>query len=205
VGGERHICLKCLSDLPYSYFWEWRYNPAEEMLNRKLDVEKAVSLFIYREDSRWKSLIHNFKYGGDKVLGRYLSAMLGKKILDSGIFKSVDLIIPVPLHPLKRWKRGFNQAAVIAHELGRALGGIEVNEKVLRRRKNTTSQTIKDRDEREISVSKAFCLNRRGIEGREVLLVDDVLTTGATISACGKAILSVPGTLLNVATLAYVE
>ena len=205
VGGERHICLRCLSDLPYSYFWEWRYNPAEVMLNGKLNVERVVSLFIYREESQWKSLIHNFKYRGDKPLGRYLSAMLGEKIVESGLFKSVDLIVPVPLHPLKRWKRGFNQAAIIAHELGRIFGGVEVNERILKRRKNTTSQTIKDRNEREISVSKAFCLNRREIEGREVLLVDDVLTTGATVSACGKAILSVPDTVLNIATLAYVE
>jgi len=205
VGGERHICLRCLSDLPYSYFWEWRYNPAEVMLNGKFDVERVVSLFIYREESHWKSLIHNFKYGKDKPLGCYLSAMLGKKIVEAGLFKSVDLIVPVPLHPFKRWKRGFNQAAVIAEELGRSLGGIEVNEKILKRRKNTTSQTIKDREEREVSVSKAFFLNRKEIEGREILLVDDVLTTGATVSACGKAILSVPGTVLNIATLAYVE
>ena len=138
-------------------------------------------------------------------MGRYLSTMLGQKMAESRLFGEIDLIVPVPLHPLKMWRRGFNQAAVIADEISKAMGGIEVDKRVLKRRRNTSSQTIKDREERADSVSKAFCLNRDYIEGKHILLVDDVLTTGATISACGKAILSVSDTRLSVATLAYVE
>ena len=175
------------------------------MLSEKLNVNRVVSLFVYREESGWKNIIHSFKYGGNKPLGRYFSNMLGQKITESGVFREVDLIVPVPLHPLKRWKRGFNQAAVIADELSRVMGGIEVDNRVLKRKKNTSSQTIKDREERAESVNRAFCLNRDYIEGKHILLVDDVLTTGATISACGRAILSVPETRLSVATLAYVE
>jgi len=175
------------------------------MLNEKLDLDGVLSLFVYREESRWKNLVHSFKYEGNRPLGRYLSNMLGRKIVEHDLFRSVDLIVPVPLHPLKRWKRGFNQAAIVAEELGAIMGGIHVDKRALKRRKNTSSQTIKDREEREASVSKAFCLNKTQIAGRHILLVDDVLTSGATISACGRALLSIPDTRVSVATLAYVE
>ncbi|MHC1779947.1 MAG: ComF family protein [Bacteroidales bacterium] len=205
VGGEKIVCLSCLSDIPFSYFWSWRDNPAELLLRERLEVETAVTLLLYRKESNWKEVIHNFKYSGDKASGRYLSSLLGKKIVESGCFSGVDILVPVPLHPLKKWKRGFNQASVIAREIGRQIGK-PVVEDVLRRGRYSSTQTIKDRKGRKRSVEGAFFLkNPERFSERHILLVDDVLTTGATIEACGTQIYKAGGVTLSVATLAFVE
>ncbi len=205
VGGEKIVCLRCLSDMPLSYFWSWRDNPAELLLRERIDIESAATLLLYRKESNWRELIHNFKYSGDKASGVYLSKILGKKIVESGCFSEVDLLVPVPLHPLKKWKRGFNQATVIAREIGRQTGK-PVIEGVLCRGRYSSTQTIKDRKGRRRSVEDAFFLkDPKPFADRHILLVDDVLTTGATIEACGTQIVKAGGVKLSVATLAFVE
>ena len=205
VGEEKYVCLRCFIDLPYSHFWSWRDNPAEVMLKELMSIEAAVSLFVYRRESGWKDLIYKFKYRNDKILGRWLSKLLGEKLVESGMAEDIDMIVPVPLHPLKKWKRGFNQTEVIAKELGKILWRASVEKNVLKRVRYSSSQTVKGRQTREAAVSGAFVLSRCSIEGKHILLVDDVLTTGATLTACGREILSVPRTKLTIATLAYVE
>lgn len=205
VGGENTVCLRCLSDIPLSYFWRWRDNPAEILLRERLEVNAAATLLLYRKESSWREVIHNFKYSADKSSGRFLSSLLGKKILESGCFSNVDIVVPVPLHPLKKWKRGFNQAAIIAREMGRVLDK-PVVEGVLRRGRYSSTQTIKDKKGRKRSVEGAFYLkNPERFSNRHILLVDDVLTTGATIEACGTQILKAGGVTLSVAALAFVE
>jgi len=205
VGGESVVCLRCLSDIPLSYFWSWRDNPAELLLRERLDVESVATLLLYRKESTWREVIHNFKYSGDIESGRYLSSLLGKKIVESGYFKDIDVVVPVPLHPLKKWKRGFNQASVIAGEIGK-ITCKPVVENVLRRGRYSSTQTIKDKKGRKRSVEGAFFLkNPERFSNLHILLVDDVLTTGATIEACGSQILKAPGATLSVATLAFVE
>ncbi len=205
VGGEKIVCLKCLSDIPLSYFWKWRDNPAELLLRERIEIAEATTLLLYRKESSWKEIIHNFKYNGDKPAGRYLSEMLGKKIAVSGYFSGIDIIVPVPLHPLKKWKRGFNQASVIAYELGKFMGK-PVIEGVLKRGRYSSTQTSKDRKGRIRSVEGAFYLKHpERFSDLHILLVDDVLTTGATIEACGKQILKADGVTLSIAALAFVE
>lgn len=205
VGGESHICLRCLSDLPLSYFWSWRDNPAEVLIRERIELVAAASLMFYRRESRWRSVIHKFKYSSQISLGRYLSKILGKRMADSQAFSGVDLIVPVPLHPIKRWMRGFNQASVIAEILSAELGKPLVEGALVRSRYSST-QTTKDKRSRQRGVKGAFSLREpHRFRGMHILLVDDVLTTGATIEACGLEILKAEGVRLSVATLAFVE
>lgn len=205
VRGEKHICTECLSDLPYSYFWNCAGNPAHSLLTEKIPVESVATLMIYRKESNWKNILYDFKYSGDKSIGRYTSGILGKKMVQGGLFNDVELIIPVPLHPLKKWIRGFNQASVIAYELSKIME-IPVAENILKRGRYSISQTLKDRKERSKGVSGAFYVKRgENIDGKHVLLVDDVLTTGATAKECGMRLVEAYGVKLSFAALAFVE
>lgn len=202
---EKYLCLSCLCDLPYSFFWSWPNNPAEVCFWGRLNIVRASSLLIYREESPYRKIIHSFKYKSNRGLGRLMGEMLAKRLLESGLYSDVDLIVPVPLHLLKVWKRGYNQASIIAEALGKAMGK-PVVEGVLVRRKFTSTQTKKDAINRWENVAEAFSIkNSSKICGKHVLLVDDVLTTGATLEACGQHILKQEGCRLSIVTLAYVE
>ncbi len=202
---ERGLCLGCYCDLPLTFFWNWRDNPAEQLFWGRLYTEACASLIFYREDCPYKAIIHDFKYNSRRDLGDYLSSLLAQKLITSGRFSEIDLIVPVPLHWYKRWKRGFNQSQIIANSLSRILG-IPVANNVLKRKRFTSTQTRKTHDQRWRNVCGAFELkNIESIAGKHILLVDDVLTTGATLDACGNIILALDGCKVSIATLALVE
>ena len=205
LRGERYLCLQCSSEMPLTYFWTWSGNPAEERFSGRVDFVHASSLFYYRDESPYKSLIHYFKYKGRRKLGAYLGELLGERLRQSGIYDDVDIIIPVPLHPFKRWKRGYNQAEIIACKIAEVLRK-PVDSSLLIRKKYTRTQTKKDALQREKNVSGAFRIRTvYMLKGKHVLLVDDVLTTGATLGACAVEILGVEGCRVSFATLAFAE
>lgn len=202
---EKFICLECSLNLPLTYFWNWENNPAEMVFWGRLKSVKAASLFYYREGSSFKEIIHRFKYNGERKMGFYFSAILGRNMLLSGRFDNIDYVVPVPLHPLKKWKRGFNQASVIASAIAQELK-VPVKEGVLVRKKYTQTQTKRGPEERWKNVYEAFKVrNGRFFEGKHILLIDDVLTTGATIEACGMHLEAIEGCKVSVATLGFVE
>lgn len=205
VRGESVLCIGCLSDLPLSYFWVWEENPAFLELYKMIEVERVASLMLYRSDSEWRFPIYLFKYEGKLVVGRLLSRLLGERLKESSW--EVDLIIPLPLHPIKRWIRGFNQAEVIAREVAKVLR-VPCEMRAVRRKRYTFTQTKRGKSERERAMIGAFAIKRGGREllaGKRVLLIDDLLTTGATMEACGRVLLEGGVKELSVATLAYVE
>lgn len=203
--GEKEICIECLAGLPFSYFWSWKGNVAEELIGEHLQVNRVVSLMLYRSESKWKGAVHQFKYNGDVKLGKFMSQMLGRRLKECDFGIMPDIIIPVPMHPVKEWKRGFNQAAVIAAELGKIMN-IPVGEKLLVKKRYTFTQTAKDKNEREKSVKGAFgTINDFNYTGKHILLVDDVLTTGATVVSCGNALYDSGISDLSIATLAYAD
>lgn len=204
--GTRHLCPSCADDIPLTYFWSWEGNPAEQRLAGLAHVDSACSLFFYRRDSDYSRLIHQFKYGGDIRLGVWLSRKLAEQMVSCGRFGDVDAVVPVPLHPLKKFKRGFNQSDVIARELASALGA-RFEPRLIRRRRFTRTQTRAA--DRRSNMAGAFAVNEKALQRLQaagmhrILLVDDVLTTGSTIAAAASVL---PEDFrLSAATLACVE
>ena len=207
---ERHVCAECLKDMPLTFFWSWRGNPAEQILWARTYLEGVVSLFYYSRDNDYKELLHAVKYGGNIVMGHWLGRVLGKKMLEAA-YPMPDVIIPVPLHWRRRWKRGSNQAEVIARGISEGLSGdIPILTDILRRVRYSTSQTRMSTGCKWENVSGSFVLRdietaAEKLSGRHVLLVDDVLTTGATAEACWEALSTVSGIKVSYASIAFVS
>ena len=204
---ERYVCAECLADMPLTYFWTWRENPAERMLWGRTYLYGVVSLFYYSYDNDYKELLHQVKYGGDVALGRWLGEMLGRYMRDS--YPSPEVIVPVPLHWRRKWRRGYNQAEVIASGLAEGMDGRPVVTRLLRRGKYAVSQTRMHVGNKWENVSGAFSLNPKAdletLRGRHILLVDDVLTTGATAEACWDALRVIPDIKISYASVAFVQ
>ena len=206
---ERYVCAECLKDMPLTYFWSWRANPAEQILWARTYLEGVVSLFYYSRDNDYKELLHAVKYGGNVATGRWLGRILGEKMREAA-YPLPDVIVPVPLHWRRQWKRGYNQAEVIARGISEGLSGdIPVLTDILRRVRYSTSQTRMSVGSKWENVSGSFVLidNRTAAErlsGRHVLLVDDVLTTGATAEACWDALRVIPDVRVSYASIAFV-
>lgn len=203
---EQHFCLECYADMPLTYFWSVADNPAERVFWGRCKVERVYSLFYYTEN--WRKPVHLLKYKGNTPIGLYLGEMLGGMI-PLPCESPIDYIVPVPLHWRKKMKRGYNQAQIIARGVQKALATAEILPNLLCRRSFTKTQTAKDRLERWHNVKDAFEPNpkckRVPPEGSHILLVDDVLTTGASLEACASILVEHYGCRVSIATLAYVE
>ena len=206
---ERYVCSECLKDMPLTYFWSWRANPAEQILWARTYLEGVVSLFYYSRDNDYKELLHAVKYGGNVAAGRWLGRILGEKMREAA-YPLPDVIVPVPLHWRRKWKRGYNQAEVIARGISEGLSGdIPVLTDILRRVRYSTSQTRMSVGSKWENVSGSFVLidnitAAERLSGRHVLLVDDVLTTGATVEACWDALRAIPDIRVSYASIAFV-
>ena len=181
VRGEEYMCTACLADFPFAdedFGWQPEMGSCWDSACRP---EKLYALYYYNKFSPYKNLIYQIKYDSHKMLGRYLGRMLGQKIRGKC---TADCIVPVPLHPKREKARGFNQAREIACGLADVLE-IPVYDDVIGRIQNNASQTGKNASERLKNVANIFELRQpQKIRGRHVLLVDDVITTGATVGAC---------------------
>lgn len=209
---ERHLCLYCAADLPLTYYWERSHNPMADRLNAALPEQEgmpyayAAALFFYDEDVPYKMIPRMLKYENGIGIGQYFAAELGRYLSGSEWFRDVDTVIPVPLHWIRRWRRGYNQAAIIARAVAREVGA-ECREDVLRRRRRTTTQTRLGGDARARNVRGAFCVRKKAPGIRHVLLVDDVFTTGSTTAECFRTLRAAlpPEVRISVATLAFVK
>ena len=203
-----HICYRCLVDIPLTYLWTYSENAAMEKLFG-CRVHNAAALFFYRHDSPYCEIVRQFKYGRRESLGLWAARLLGEYLAGGGLYGDVAAVVPVPLHPLKRWRRGFNQAETIARGVAEKLGRIPVAAHLLRRRRYTSTQTRQSAASRQDNVSGAFALNLRETqrlrsEGvNHILLVDDVMTTGATLTECVRLLQD--HFTVSVATLGFVE
>lgn len=178
-------------------------NPVEQIFWGKTPLARATSFFFYRKGSAYKYILHRLKYGGEKEIGEIMGRYVANELLPCGFFKDIDLIIPVPLHRKRQRARGYNQSEWIARGIVSVTGLLLDAESVVRD-KFTETQTHKSKFERWENVSGFFSLTKHADElaGKHLLIVDDVLTTGATIVSVASCLSAVEGVRISVLTLA---
>ena len=207
VTGENHLCTGCRAELPYTDFH--RLPPDQNPLGRrfwgKLPVRHALSYLRFVRHGRVQHLLHELKYQGQRDVGTALGQLYGAELRAEGLAADFDLIVPVPLHPRKLAKRGYNQAAAFATGLSEGLK-VPAGVSALRRNTNTATQTQKNRAQRWANVATVFEVDDpAATAGKRVLVVDDVLTTGATLEACGAVLLAAGAAEISIATIACAD
>ena len=184
--SEPPVCAGCLSKIK-----EAEPVRISSELNRKFTdkgiISGFTSCFVFEKDKELQQIIHSMKYGKKFLLGFFLGELLGEKIKKDFADYHIDIVVPVPLHHLRKAERQFNQSYYIAKGVSRA-AGIELKKGLVKRKRYTETQTTMKISEREKNVKGAFRSNRK-LKGESILLVDDVITTGSTINECGKALL----------------
>ena len=201
LKGEEHICFRCLVALPRTHLQ--KENELEKSLWGKLPIERANAFLFYAKGGDVRKLLFDLKYYGNADLGHFLGRCMASELLPSGFFNDIDYIVPVPLHARKQKKRGYNQSEVLAEGIA-SVTKIPMDKHLLIRNKDIETQTHKGNYERWENVRNVFeCLSPEKLSDKHILLVDDVLTTGATIVACADALGKIPGLRISVLTLAW--
>jgi ComF family protein len=203
MRNESLICTECYVVIPRTNYHNEKDNPVARLFWGRCMIEKAAAFSYYNKGSRIRNLIHNMKYKGIREIGYELGKIYGLSLESSGFMEDIDLIIPVPLHPDKKRARGFNQSEIIS--LGIADSSpLPVDIKSLERKIVSATQTKRSRYERWTNVEGIFQVtDPRTIEGKHVLLVDDVITTGSTVESCTNELLKIKGVKVSVVALAF--
>lgn len=201
LNQEELICTSCLFHLPKTNFHKQIDNPVSKLFWGRTKLEYATGLFFFNKGSKYQSMMHQFKYHGKKEIGFVLGRYFGSQIKES-VFNEIDVIIPVPLHKSKLRKRGYNQSEWLGMGMAKSLNK-PLDILSLVRSVATETQTRKSRFDRWKNVEKIFQItDHKMLEGKHVLIVDDVVTTGSTLEACVSAVLEVKNTKVSIATLA---
>ena len=187
--GENIICTKCRAEMPFSYNWLRKENSLTELLAARAKIHTASSLIYYLTHSPWQGLIHQMKYHNQKHIAYVFGEIYGYQLSQSPLYSPIDTIIPVPLHPIRQLSRGYNQSEYFARGIASQINATVVTS-VLKRSRHTSKQALKtEHADRWKNVNSAFKIRRgKRLEGRNILLVDDVITTGSTIESCAEAI-----------------
>lgn len=199
---EENLCLLCVQDLPRTYFWDYDVNPVEKLFWGKIPVHAACSFLHFEQDGVVQHLMHRLKYEGHTAIGTELGKRFGMILLEKQWFHDADIVVPVPLHVSKELRRGYNQSSFIADGLGDVLS-LKVNLNLLERTEASESQTKKSRFARTENVRSVFRVTAPEIvRGKNILLVDDVVTTGATLEAAGAQLVGAGANKIYMATVA---
>ena len=202
VNNNALLCLRCIAAMPETNFESYPGNPVEKKFWGRMNLANASALYYFTRESIMQTLMHEFKYRGNKELGLQLGNMMGDRLARSGRFR-VDALIPLPLFASKERRRGFNQATILCEGISRKLK-VPVLQDVVIRSSHTDSQTKKGRIDRWLNMEGRFIVSCPEIlAGKRILLVDDVVTTGATLEACGAELLKTEILQLSIATLCY--
>ncbi|HTL08218.1 MAG TPA: phosphoribosyltransferase family protein [Chitinophagaceae bacterium] len=203
VGTAAPLCISCIKELPLTNFHLHAGNPVEKDFWGRTAIHSATALCHFTTGSLIQQLLHQLKYKGHQELGHFLGKLMGASLQQSDRFAGIDLLLPLPLFASRLRKRGYNQSALLCNGMASVLS-LPVLEDVLTRLSATDTQTQKNRIQRWKNMEGRFSvLDPAALAGKHVLLVDDVITTGATLEACGQALLKVEGVQLSIAALAY--
>lgn len=205
-AGEEQICTLCRVTAPFTRYAAEPLNPVLRRCTELLPVTQASAFLFFRQGSGWQRLIHGFKYRGRWRTARLLGEWYGRELRQSGLYADVDAVVPLPLHPFKRIRRGYNQSEFIAEGIAAQLG-VPLDRTSVFRSRNTAEQALRTHRERAANVAGAFSVRHpERLAGRHLLLVDDVMTTGSTLLTCAEAMLqAAPDCRISIAALAVVR
>ena len=202
TDNEEYICTSCRHDLPVTNFHFDDSEEVKKVLFGRVKVEHATSMLRFQKKGMVQQLIHNLKYKGHQEVGEFLGSWLGEELKTLEAYKQIDTVIPVPLHKKKLRKRGYNQVEQFGKQIAHSLS-VDYLDSVLIKITNTNSQVKKSRLARWNSTDEVFsCQNLDKIHGKHILLVDDLITTGATVEACANQLLKARNIKISLATMA---
>lgn len=203
IEAAEFLCMSCLATLPYTRFEQMRNNPVEKLFWGRVKLDFAASTFYFQEETPIQQAIHQLKYGNQPGLGVFLGELMGDELSGWSQKNRIDALIPMPLHPKKERARGYNQAALLCKGISLATG-MDIKDDVLKRVAHTATQTRKNRNERWENVATVFETEQKEwLKGKNILLVDDVITTGASTEACINTLLEAGVANASVCSLAF--
>jgi ComF family protein len=205
LQNEKVICTFCRHDLPLTNFKSYTRNKVSSIFSGRITIEKAYALLFFRKQGITKNLIHDLKYRGNEGVGVFFGNWIGEIVVKNKEFSTVDFIVPVPIHAKKKKIRGYNQVTKFGECLSMHLK-VPLNEDILIRQSATKTQTLKSRFERFNDLESKFLARNTSIfKEKHILIIDDIITTGATLEACAKELLKTPGIKISILTMAYTE
>jgi ComF family protein len=205
MANEHILCTNCRYSLPFTNFHLQPDNVVARQFWGKLNIEAAYAMYYFNKGGKVQNLLHHLKYKNMPQIGKVLGEMAGEQLLKSEAFKQIDHIIPVPLHKRRMRERGYNQSTCFGEGLAQKLNA-DLTENNLVRIRHTDTQTHKSRFARFENMKEVFTVNNPDqLINKHILLIDDTVTTGSTLEACGIELLKIPGVRLSIATIAYAE
>jgi ComF family protein len=203
LSNEQILCLHCIDEMPLTGFHLHGSNPVEKIFMGRVPVVQAASYLYFSKDSLLQRIVHQLKYKGHEELGLFMGRKMGETLLQTTRFNDIDVLVPIPLFTARERKRGYNQALILCEGMAEVLK-LPVLPAAISRRQSSETQTHKNRIERWQNMQDKFELQQGGpLIDKHILLVDDVITTGATLEACGRELLTASGTRLSIMTMAY--
>lgn len=203
VKDDQLLCLDCVAGMPLTGFYSKEHNPVEKIFWGRLPLVAAASYVYFTKQSVIQTLLHELKYRGNKEVGLYFGRLIGEELKNSKRFDDASALVPLPLHVKKQKKRGYNQAEVISEGISEQLK-IPVLRDAVIRKSETGTQTRMNRMKRWENIGGKFeVVKSSAVNGKHVILVDDVITTGATLESCGSELLKTGNVRLSIASLAY--
>lgn len=202
---EDFLCVECSNKLKETNFHLLEKNPLYHKFFGKITLSCATALLYFQKQGVTQYLIHHLKYHKQENIGQWLGKWLGNRLQQSPYYQHIDTVIPVPIHPKKLKIRGYNQVELFARELALSLNATYVDNVLIKTHSNT-AQAKKHWFERQKDNQNLFTIqNTEKIIGKNILLIDDVITTGATIEVCANALLQAERVTIGIACMAYVE
>lgn len=205
LESENQLCIACRHEIPLTNHVKIAENEACKKFYGRIPTQHVSSMFYYHKKGITQQLIHNLKYKNQQHIGTLLGEWYAEELKQHPDLQSIDYIIPVPLHKKRLKQRGYNQVTTFCNAISKELN-IAVNDKILFRNQYANTQSKKNLISRNILPENTFGINfSEEHNNKHFLLIDDVLTTGATLETCGKAILKIPGAKLSIVTMAFSE